>query len=389
MMRKAWRPLVLLLLVLAAGLVACRPGPAHAVGEGGDEPEPARRLPPRLRDDPERYQELKRQWKEFTRLPAEKQARLRDFDEELNYEPPATRERLWAVLDRYASWLDRLDEADRRQVESAPTREKKLEVIKALREREWMAHLPRAQRERIEAAAPAERAALIEKLRRRERQRQAEWELALNRQAEVGPRALPGAPADFWPALRMYVEKSLRPTLTQAEREQLTRARLSSWPEYAQVLTALADKYPIKVPPGERVGAVNFRDLGLGDGPMRGRGGRPVPGPGAGRLAGLQGRWPDFALGVEERVREKKMSPPDKPLGPCKPDEFVKPVQQLINELRKDPAAAERLDKAQGKWPDYPFAVMDLAKQQHKPVPGTFLPGTKEFWDQAKAAPPD
>ena len=36
-----------------------------------------------------------------------------------------------------------------------------------------------------------------------------------------------------------------------------------------------------------------------------------------------------------------------------------------------------------------PFAVMELAKERNKRVPGTFLPGKKEFWEQAKAAQPE
>ena len=44
----------------------------------------------------------------------------------------------------------------------------------------------------------------------------------------------------------------------------------------------------------------------------------------------------------------------------------------------------KRLDEAEGKWPDYPFAVMELAKEQNKPVPGTYLPGPEQFWEKAK-----
>lgn len=32
---------------------------------------------------------------------------------------------------------------------------------------------------------------------------------------------------------------------------------------------------------------------------------------------------------------------------------------------------------------------MELAKEKKKRVPGTFLPGSKEFWDQAKVPPPE
>jgi len=106
------------------------------------------------------------------------------------------------------------------------------------------------------------------------------------------------------------------------------------------------------------------------------------------KLAELQGRWPEFALEMDKQAKSnRRIRLPDKPLGPCKPEEFVAPVRQFIDELRTDPAAAKKLDDARGKWPDYPLAIMSLAKEKNKRVPGTFLPGSKEFWDQAKLQP--
>src|SRR5690349_12732977 len=185
-MRQLWRRLLVLLLVGTAGVVACLPGPARAVGEGGDEPEP-RRLPARWRDDPAEYRRLKDEWKAFQKLPRARQERLRQIDEDLNDEPPAVRAQLWAVLYRYTAWLDRLDDKDRRLIESAPDPEKKLEIIKGLRETEWVSHLPKADRDQITAATPAERTALIEKFRKREHERRAQWQLAFRAQSEPVP----------------------------------------------------------------------------------------------------------------------------------------------------------------------------------------------------------
>src|SRR5207253_11128558 len=83
-MRYSWRHLLALLLVGAAGLLACVPGPARAVNEGGDEAEAPRRLPARWRDDPAEYRRLKDEWKAFQKLPDREQRRLRQIDEELN-----------------------------------------------------------------------------------------------------------------------------------------------------------------------------------------------------------------------------------------------------------------------------------------------------------------
>jgi hypothetical protein len=293
------------------------------------------------------------------------------------------RARLWAVLDRYTAWLERLDEKDRRQIESAPDTAKKLDIIRALREREWVGHLARAERERIDQAAPEERAKQIEQLRQKERQRRADWQAALRMQEEaVPPRGQP----DFWPQVQMYVNKSLNPTLTLTERDELRKAYLRSWPEYAQQLTALAEKHPIQVPPGERPGLQAIKELPQGYlQSLTVRPGKPKDAEGQ-KLRNLQGRWPNFALEVVHLAREKKAALPEKPFGPCKPEEFLPVVQKFIAELRKDAAAAKKLDEAQGKWPEYPFAVMELAKAKGRRVPGTFLPGDKAYWEQAKAA---
>jgi hypothetical protein len=386
-MRFSWRHLLVLLLVGAAGLLACVPGPARAVGEG-DEPDPSRRLPARWRDDPAEHRRLKDQWKAFQKLPKKQQDRLRQIDEELNDEPPAARARLWAVLDRYAAWLERLDDKDRQQIESAPDTARKLEVIRALREREWVSHLAKADRDRIDQAAPEDRPKLIEKLRQKERERRQEWQAALRMQEGATPP--PGQPPDFWPRVQMYLNKSLIPTLPQPEREELRKAYLRSWPDYAQQVTALAEKYPIQVPPGDRPGIVSIKDLPAGYmQTLTGKPGKAKEFEGR-TLRNLQGRWPNFALEVVRVARERKVALPDKPLGPCKREEFMPAVQKFITEqLEKDPAAAKKLDEAKGKWPEYPLAVMSLAKEKGRRVPGTVLPGTKEYWEKAKSAQPE
>src|SRR5262249_18506924 len=156
----------------------------------------------------DRPRRLKAEYLEFLKLPKERRQLLRDIDEALDDEPPSTQARLWAVLDRYTSWLDRLDPKDRQQIDSAPTPQKKLEAVKAVREREWMSRLAKAQREQIERVQNGERAALIDRFRQKERKDRADWQLAVRLQNDPIQRS----PADFRPELQLYVEKSLMPT---------------------------------------------------------------------------------------------------------------------------------------------------------------------------------
>jgi hypothetical protein len=392
-MRPSWRHLMALaLLVGAAAFVAGLPRPARAVAEppGDEPPEQPRRLPQRIRDDPEHYARLKAEWHRFMKLPRDKRDRMRDFDEQLHEEDPTTQARLWAVLDRYATWLDHLDEKDRQEIESAG--DHKLNVIKSLREREWIAHQPKGWRDRLDGAPPAERAALIESRRREERKRLAEWQKALRLQNDPIQRF---AEPDLRPELQLYVEKSLLPTLNLDERRRLSAAQ-SDWPRYAALLKEFSERHPVRVPPSEKPGKRTIDDLpeslqrGLRlRGDRGGRGGRGMGGMGDPETRAVrmkQGLWPDFALAVVDLAKKRNVTLRE-PLGPCTPEEFVPPVQDFIKELRKDGEAAKRLDDAQGKWPDYPFAVMELAKEKKKRVPGTYLPGPPGFWERPKAGP--
>jgi len=42
----------------------------------------------------------------------------------------------------------------------------------------------------------------------------------------------------------------------------------------------------------------------------------------------------------------------------------------------------QRLKEAEGRWPEYPRTVMDLAKLYKLSVPGWTLPDQKDFWDK-------
>jgi hypothetical protein len=43
------------------------------------------------------------------------------------------------------------------------------------------------------------------------------------------------------------------------------------------------------------------------------------------------------------------------------------------------------LEEAQGRWPDYPRTVMELARKYKLAVPGWTLPGPAQFWDRLRA----
>jgi hypothetical protein len=49
---------------------------------------------------------------------------------------------------------------------------------------------------------------------------------------------------------------------------------------------------------------------------------------------------------------------------------------------------AERLHNAEGKWPEYPRLLLELARRHDLVVPGMSLPGPRGLWQQARADGP-
>ncbi|HEY1858732.1 MAG TPA: hypothetical protein VGG61_00145, partial [Gemmataceae bacterium] len=171
-MRRSWFVPTLCAIVAAAA-------PVLAVSEPTpEEIQVNRRLLERWRADPEHYARLKRDYKAFQALPAEKRERLKELDRDLHDEDADTQARLRRVLNRYVDWLDGLADADRARIDAAEDAGQRLRVVKELREQEWIARLPRADQDRIRTTTADARPRLVDELRQEERKRRKDWQLA-------------------------------------------------------------------------------------------------------------------------------------------------------------------------------------------------------------------
>jgi hypothetical protein len=386
-MRYSWRSLLALaLLTGTAGLVPLVPAPVRADGEAGKSEQEANRLLLRKwRADPEHYARLKLSWREFTALPLDRRERLRDLDRGLRALDRPTQAHLWAVLERYADWLEHLPEEDRRQVEAASDSAERLRVIKALRQREWLARLPRAVRERVQKAPEGpERDALLANLRTEERRWRQEWQMAL-RPPEPPPAPFrPTRLSEFGPEVQEYVQKSLLPSLPEEQRKHLAAEEGKPRLAYATALMHLAERHPTPLPPANTVGVVNAGGLPR---PYRERVLPKLIDKELKELQTVEGRWPDYALALTLASGKHRLGRPGKPLGPTTPEGYTPAVQELIKLLARDPEAAAALDRVKGFWPEYPRTVMRLAAERGLRVPGTYLPpvpGLPGFWAQLK-----
>jgi hypothetical protein len=329
-MPRSWFSLVLLGCLLAAvpgGPAAppdSQPAPAPPAGDPQRDLAGNRRLLEKWRADPEHALRLQRDLEAFGALPPAQQQRLRSLDHDLHALPPATRERLWKVLERYRTWLERLPEAQRQAIEAADGPER-LRLIREIRARQYLDRLPLPVRQELLRLSPDQRAERIKKLRQTDRERRARWQRPPRYRPDAAAR--PARLADFPPEVQDFVKDVLQPRLSAAEKGRL-RAAEGRWPQLARAILELAERHAVLPPP----------------------------------------RWVSLP-----------------------PNEFPAPVQAFLKDKllpALTPAERQRLRKAEGRWPQYPRLVLELARQHHLAVPGVRLPGPRELWEQARAAGP-
>ena len=97
----------------------------------------------------------------------------------------------------------------------------------------------------------------------------------------------------------------------------------------------------------------------------------------------MEGIWPEWAeTFVNQQTPEQRKAIP--PLGASRPREFPPAVQTFIeNKLRPavKPIEFRWLKEVEGKWPDYPLLLLDLAHRHNLKAPGMSLPGTADLWE--------
>ncbi len=355
-----------LLMALLAALGA-------AVPDGGAERN--RQVLERWRQDPDHYARLQRDLRAFYALPPDRQERIRRLDRRLHELPPDKQRRLWGVLERYAAWLERLPEEDQRRLAAAAP-EDRLKMIRKLREEQFVDRLPSRVRAEVLRLAEDKRASRVAQLRREEAQQRSGW----MGQARLGPPARPPSRLSEMPAeVRQFVTRSLMSRLAPEEQEQLKNADTRG-EGLARLLVELTERR-LSLPPGPGGAILFYKDL-----PEAARNRAPpmIILEKTGKwpaLAKKEGQWPDFALAFLEVVPEgqRHLLPP---LGAARPRDFSPEVQKVIKDLGQlSEADADRLQKLEGRWPEYPRLLGDLARQHNLNLPGMTLPGPRDLWE--------
>jgi hypothetical protein len=369
--------LLLLATLLAAAL------PVLAVSESApDDLDHNRRLLERYRADPEHYARLLRDLRAFKALPADRQEKMRQFDRALHEEDSETQTRLWEVLERYVAWVDHLPEADRKRLDDAADRTEKLILVRELRQQEWIDHLPKVEREDLltmTASMRSTRVAVLRKEERKQRQDWTAWANALKTRSNPGSRPKrPARMTDFPESVQAFVTKLLTPMLNEEEKKRLENAE-GKWPRLANTILELSEKHPF-LPPAPAGRIERFNQL---------------PKEAKDFLSNKKkilddlhkssaGKWPQYALAVTELMKQEKRALP--PLGASRPAEFHENIQTFLMEKLEPALSADEKTKlrgAEGRWPDFPLRLLELAHKNNLIVPGMSLPGPRELWNRA------
>jgi hypothetical protein len=349
------------------------------------------------KDDPVRYARLMRDFAAFRALPPERQEALRKMQADLQADKSATHaQHIEAVLDRYSAWLDRLPEADRRNVLAAEDRPTRMKRIHELRVKEWLARLPKATAERFQKASAKER----ERIWQDYFDERAEWQIA-TRFSEDRPDRLgsllslspqmPTRPEMMSEDARDFLEKKLRPLLSAEEEKALHDAE-GKWPRYPHLFVELADAHPLSLL--GPIGPTKISDL-----PTKVRehleGKGPIAIQARKNLLAVEGKWPAFGSVLHEwHLRRDDLTDAGlaKKTIPSRPEDFAGTINRFIDDklvpaLDKDEAA--QLGAALGKWPKYPEKVLELAQKHNLAIPPApnGLP-QREGWERYRVKRP-
>jgi hypothetical protein len=368
-MRRPWWLLIVLACVLAAG------------ASDGDDLVRNRRLLARWRTDPEHYQRLQNDLKAFYGLPRARQERLRKLDRELHEGDLTTQTRLWSVLDRYASWLERLPEADRARVVEAPDRASRLKAIREIRDREWVERLPARLRDEVQALPAERRAPSVAELRQEEQRQRNLWQKGTR--SKDGPNLRPSKTSELAPEAVAFVKQMTR-RLNAEEKERLKQAE-GKWPDLPRAVRELADFHPA-LPPLPSGEIRKYADLPRAtkeqlEKVFLKRKVKVI-------LKDHAGRWPDYALEVAKLLQRERLSGP--PLGASKPPELPAATRAFL-ETRLFPSLnafqKENLSRLEERWPEYPMALVRMARERQLLIPGLNLPpGPPEVWENSRLA---
>jgi hypothetical protein len=377
------RRIALLLIGAPLALLAAGAGPE---GPSADVEANLRFLRELREEDSVRYRRLDRNFDRFQAMPSEQQDRLRQLDRQLTEADAETRDRLLRVMGEYAAWLARLPEADRQRVIAAASSEERVQVVREIKERQWVESQPPARLAEWRAANEELRRRLAERWRQEEQAHSDDWAEAkhleaMERERPMGPRGLDGFRED----LSAFIQKRLVPMLSADELKQLQAAEaMRRWnmQGYFTTVVKLSDRHPVLAPDARYLSGKGLPEdyrKALDSAPDTVATHTEIK-----NLTALEGK-PEFAANVARLVRLWN-APVKQQLGPVSAKEISPAVEEFVAKKLTDEDRA-RLKKDEGRWPEYVQTLHKVARERKLAVPDLDLPGDPAMWDGVRNRP--
>jgi hypothetical protein len=377
--------LSVILLMLAFLITLGKPAGIFADALGEQE-QKYQSLLKKLKASTEHYNQLLMNYKSFQALPKEKQKTLKDLDDaiyqltksydslqtlgkEKQIAPKKTTGksdsqeagRLLEVFQKFGEWYEALNQTEKDSLAEASHPDGRIAEIKKILTRQWISRLPKVDSDALLELDEPMRAIQIVKMKKEEQIRVAQ---SFDKKKKVG----------------LYSEETqkfitqIKQQLSSEQLEKVGKLENKKVAFVKMILDFAEDNPPL---PLNKMGVkyLSFKDLPpevLAQLKSLKQTGDYKPF----ELIKIEKKWPAFARGVTEIIRRSDPAF-NYEFGACKFEDLPEDIRtivenELIQMLQDDEKV--KLQLAEGKWPDYPLMLRDLARVHLVTIPGISIP---------------
>ena len=376
--------LSVILLMLAFLITFGTPAGIFADARGEQE-QKYQSLLKKLKASPEHYNQLLENYKSFQALPKEKQKTLKDLDDAIyqlmkSYDSYQTlgkekqialkktagksdsqeAGRLLEVFQKFGEWYEALDLTEKDNLAKASHPDGRIAEIKKILTNQWISRLPKSDSDALLKLEEPMRAIQIVKMKKEEQIRVAQ---SFDKKKKGG----------------LYLEETqkfitqIKQQLSSEQLEKVAKLEGKKGPFVKMILDFAEDNPPL---PLNKMGV---KYLSPKDLPPEVSAQLKSLKPGVYKLGELtknEKKWPAFARGVTEIIRKSDPSF-NYEFGACKfndlPEDIRTVVENELFQMLQDDEKA-KLQLVEGKWPDYPLMLRDLARIHLVTIPGISIP---------------
>lgn len=360
--------------------------PAGIFADARDEQEQKyQSLLKKLKASPEHHNQLKKNYESFQALPKEKQKTLKDLDnaifqliksydsfqtlgkeKQISLKKTAGKSdsqeagRLLEVFQKFGGWYEALDQAEKDNLAKASHPDGRIAEIKKILTSQWMGRLPKRDLDSLLKLDETTRAIQIVKMKKEEQIRVAQ---SFDKKKKGG----------------LYLEetqKFIAQIKQQLSIEQLEKVGKLEGKKaaFVKMILDFADDNP-PLP----LNKMGVKYLSPKDLPPEVLTLLKSLKPGVYKSVELtknEKKWPAFARGVTEIIRRSDPAF-NYEFGACKFEDLPEDIRtvvenELIQMLQDDEKV--KLQLVEGKWPDYPLMLRDLARVHWVTIPGISIP---------------